>query len=56
MKFAFTVGDEEKHTVEYHCNRLFGNTRVKVDGETVSNKYRDDLSASVCVHLWPSRG
>ena len=40
MKFSFEVGTEERHTVEFYFNSMWGNLSIKVDGEEVVRDLR----------------
>jgi len=40
MRFAFEVGDREKHRVEFSFNQFFGNLSIRVDGQTVHGEFR----------------
>lgn len=33
MKFNFTVGNMEKHEVEFYFNQFWGNISIKIDGQ-----------------------
>jgi hypothetical protein len=40
IDFAFEVGDEEKHRVEFHWGQLFGRVRITVDDVEVVQRNR----------------
>lgn len=40
MRFAFEVGEAEKHLVEFSFNQLLGSLCIKVDGQPVCNHLR----------------
>ena len=40
MKFSFEVGTEERHTVEFDFNSMWGNLSIKVDGQSVVSDFR----------------
>ena len=40
MDFTFSVGDSEKHRVDFHFNQFWGNLRIKIDNETVVKDFR----------------
>lgn len=35
MQFSFTVGNQEKHKVDYHFNQMWGKTTIKVNDKQV---------------------
>ncbi len=37
---SFTVGDEERHQLEYHFNKFWGNLSISVDGAVVRRDFR----------------
>jgi len=39
MTIKFNVGDKEKHEVEFHFNKFWGNIHFKVDGKKVSSDF-----------------
>lgn len=40
MKFAFEVGDVEKHKIEFRFNQLWGNLSISVDGRQIIRDFR----------------
>jgi hypothetical protein len=46
IDFAFVVGDQEKHRVEFHWGQLFGRVRVIVDDEEVVQHNRPVMFGS----------
>lgn len=40
MKFTLAVGNQERHTIEFTFNQLFGQSALKVDGREVFRKKR----------------
>jgi hypothetical protein len=46
IDFAFEVGEEEKHRVEFHWGQLFGRVRVTVDDVEVVQHNRPQMLRS----------
>ena len=40
MQFSFTVGNQEKHKVDYHFNQMWGKTTIKVDDKKVFSAFK----------------
>jgi hypothetical protein len=57
MRFKIELGENEKHTVEYEFNQLFGRLTIKVDQKPVrqsvrlfSEPVREDFTLTVGEH------
>src|SRR5262245_36495908 len=40
MRFALTIGETEKHQLEFNFNQLLGSTVIKVNGKPVKKSIR----------------
>lgn len=66
MRFALEVGDQERHTIEFSFNQLFGRAVVKVDGrevfrknrwfsEPIMDRYEIEIGARDCLRIEKER-
>jgi len=40
MQFTFSVGENERHTVDYNFNKFWGGLTIKVDGEEIVKSFQ----------------